>query len=587
MRGGRGTFEAVLVPGRIGPLALSNRIVMPAMDMNLCADGAITDGEVAHYARRAAGGTAMVITGSGAVAFPVGAASRSQPGLSDDRFVPGLARLADAVHSEGGLVCVQLCHHGKTARVDMAEGRPLLVPSVPEAPVDLSALRDNTPAELGRLAAATGGQAPTYSEADEDDLLWLIDKFATATRRVREAGADAVEVHAAHGYVLSTFLAAADNRRTDRWGGSLAKRARLTVEVITAVRGAAGPDMAVLVRVSGEEFGGPGALTTDEAVEAARLFEAAGADAIHVTGWGRNSFSNFTDGPLPDAVGAYREQTKAVRDAVDVPVIAVGRVLPEVAEEMVAGGECDFVAMGRQLLTDPDLVRKLRAGQRATIRPCINCYVCVEQNFFDESPRCAVNPALTDESAAVMASVSVGRHVVVVGAGPAGMETARVARNRGHRVTLVEAGDRLGGTAWFSQITTPANGPFVNWLASEVDRLGVQVRLRERATVATLAALRPDAVVVATGASRRLPDVPGADLPHVETGDDLRALLTGEPRPSVPRWQRAALRIGRRLHITTDAARVRALSKRWMPIGRTVVVIGGGLVGLELAELLA
>jgi 2,4-dienoyl-CoA reductase-like NADH-dependent reductase (Old Yellow Enzyme family) len=579
-------FEHVLSPGRIGPLELSNRILMPAMDMNLCDHGAITDGEVAHYATRAAGGTAMVITGSGAVAFPVGAASHFQPGLSDDRFIPGLTRLADAVHDVGGRLCIQLTHHGKTARVDMAEERPLLVPSVPEGTADMSALQDNTPEEIGKIIAAAGGKMPTYHEADEDDLLWMVDQFAQAARRAREAGADAVEIHAAHGYILSTFLARADNRRTDRWGGPLENRARLTTDVIGAVRQAVGPDLAVLVRVSGREFGEAGALTTEEAVAASRLFVGAGADAIHVTGWGRNSFSNFTDGPLPDTVGAYRTFAAAVKAAVDVPVIAVGRILPETAEEMIAGGECDFVSMGRQLLTDPDIVDKLRAGRRAAIRPCINCYVCVEQNFFDASPRCAVNPALCNESAVEMAPATAARRVVVVGGGPAGMETARLARQRGHEVTLLEAGDRLGGTAWFSQMTTPANGPFVDWQVGELQRLGVDVRLGERATAAAVQALAPAVAVIATGATRGRPDVPGADLPHVQTGDELRALITGEPAPGQAPWLRTLLRAGRALRLTTDPARIRALSTRWMPVADDVVVIGGSLVGLELAHFL-
>jgi 2,4-dienoyl-CoA reductase-like NADH-dependent reductase (Old Yellow Enzyme family) len=582
-----GSFEHVLSPGRIGPVELPNRILMPAMDMNLCDDGAITDGEVAHYAARAAGGTAMVITGSGAVAFPVGAASRHQPGLSDDRFVPGLTRLVDAVHDAGGRICLQLCHHGKSARVDIADGRPLLVPSVPEGPDDMASLRDNTAEEIGRLIATTDGRTPTYHEADEDDLLWLIDQFAQAARRARQAGADAVEVHAAHGYVLSTFLAAADNRRSDRWGGSIEARARLTAEVTAAVRAAVGPDLAVLVRVSGREIGGPGALTTAEAVDAAGIFVEAGADAIHVTGWGRNPFADFTEGPLPDSVGAYRAQAAAMRAAVDVPVIAVGRILPETAEEMIAGGECDFVSMGRQLLTDPDLVGKLRSGRRSSIRPCINCYVCVEQNFFDAAPRCAVNPALGHEQAAVMAPAHTPRHVLVVGGGPAGMETARVAAGRGHRVSLVEAGDRLGGTAWFSQLTTPANGPLVDWLAGELDRLGVEVRLRQRVTAASVGELDPDVVVVATGARRGRPAVPGADLPHVQTGDALRAAITGEPHPDQAWWRRWLLRGGRWARLTTDPGRIRALSRRWMPVDGRVVVIGGGLVGLELAEFLA
>ena len=582
------TFQHLLAAGRIGPLELSSRVVLPAMDMNHCDDGAITDTEIAHYRARAAGGAGMVITGSGAVSFPVGAASRKQPGLSEDRFVPGLARLADAVHDAGSLLCVQLTHHGKTARVDIAEDRPVLVPSRPLGKLDMSALRDNTPDEVMRIAATTGGKLPTYREADEDDLAWLIDEFAAATTRVRDAGGDAVEVHAAHGYVLSTFLARADNRREDRWSGSLENRARLTVEVLRAVRAAAGPDMAVLVRVAGREFGDDGALTVDESTAAARLFVDAGADAIHVTGWGRNSFVNFTDGPLPDTLAAYRADAKAVRATVDVPVIAVGRVMPEVAEEMIGGGECDFVAMGRQLLADPDLVTKLRAGRRASVRPCINCYVCVEQNFYDDSPRCAVNPALGEETLAVQPPIAGSRHVVVIGGGPGGMEAARVAAERGHRVTLVESADRLGGTAWFSQLTTPANGPLVDWQVAELARLGIDVRLGTPVTADAVVDLRPDAVVVATGATRGLPAVPGADRPHVWTGDSLRAAMTGDgPAPATSRGVRILLRAATVLRLTAKASRVRSLSRRWLPLGRRVVVLGGGLVGLELAEFLA
>jgi NADPH-dependent 2,4-dienoyl-CoA reductase/sulfur reductase-like enzyme len=209
-------------------------------------------------------------------------------------------------------------------------------------------------------------------------------------------------------------------------------------------------------------------------------------------------------------------------------VIAVGRVLPEIGEDLLSSGGADFIAMGRQLLADPDLVNKLRSGSPETVRPCINCYVCVEQNFWDGVPVCAVNPALGDEQAAEFRPASRPQHVVVVGGGPAGMESARVARTRGHRVTLLESSDRLGGSAWFSQLTTPSNGPFLDWQQQELERLGVTVERRHRATVDSIVGLRPDSVILATGAQRGVPDVPGAHLPHVHTGDTLRALITGE-----------------------------------------------------------
>jgi 2,4-dienoyl-CoA reductase-like NADH-dependent reductase (Old Yellow Enzyme family)/NADPH-dependent 2,4-dienoyl-CoA reductase/sulfur reductase-like enzyme len=561
------------------------------MDMNLCDDGVITAGEIEHYTARAAGGAAMVITGSGAVAFPRGATTRNQPGLSDDRFVPGLRALADSVHAVGGRLCIQLCHHGKTSAVDTAEDRALLVPSVPADRLDLSALQDNTMDELMKLAAASKGKAPRYEVADDTSIAWVIDQFARAAARVKEAGGDAVEIHAAHGYLLSAFLSAAYNHRDDGWGGPIECRARLTSEVIAAVRAAVGPDLAVLVRVNAHEYGVADGLRADEVAVAAPLFVAAGADAIHVSANAHNPFADFTDGPLPSTVGQYREFARTIAAAVNVPVIAVGRLLPETAEEMLAAGDCDFVSMGRQQLADPELVDKLGSGRRASVRPCINCYVCVEQNFFEATPRCSVNPALGHEVLARAVPVTTPRHVVVVGGGPAGMETARVATTRGHRVTLLERGVRLGGTAWFSQLTTPANAALVDWLEHEIRRLGIDVRLGSPATVAVLSELAPDAVVVATGAVRGRPVVAGSDLPHVQTGDGLRALITGSAgagaslRRSL--LERAALSVARSLRLTDDPSRIRELSKRWMPIGPDVVVLGGGLVGLELAEFLA
>ncbi len=569
----------------MGPLELSNRVVLPAMDMNLCADGEITQGEIDHYRSRAAGGTAMVITGSGAVAYPVGATSRRQPGLSDDRYLDGLRRLADAVHAEDSLLCVQLCHHGKVARLDVGQGRALLVPSLPEEPADMSALVDNTPEELGKLASVTEGREWSYRVADEDDLAWVIDQFAEAAARARRAGADAVEVHAAHGYLLSAFLSPADNRRGDQWGGSRSARAKLVAEVTAAVRSVVDAEAAVIVRINGREFG-PGGMTVADAIEAARACVAAGADAIHVSGYGRNSFRNFTDGPLPDTGGAYRSEAATIRRAIEAPVIAVGRISPELGDEMLAAGDCDFVSMGRQLLADPQLVDKLRTGRRRAVRPCINCYVCVEKNFFDEPPVCAVNPALGGAQPP-WKPTTVARHVVVVGGGPGGMEVARVARERGHRVTLLEADDRLGGTTWFSQLTTPDNGALVDWLSGELGRLGVDIRLSTRADRTTVEAFRPDVIVVATGAVRGLPDVPGAELAHVRTGDDLRSLILGEGALSQPGWLRLLARTARALRITTNPALVSSLTRRWMPVGKEVVVVGGGLVGLELGEFLA
>ena len=550
----REAFERLLSPATIGGLTLRNRVVLPGMDMNHCEDGVITADEIAHYAARAAGGCGLLITGAAAVAWPRGATSRKQPALSDDRFLPGLTHLADAIHVNGGRLCVQLVHHGKVASVDTAEGRPQLVPSAPPTRMDLGALTDNPMHELIKPAAATQGKPATYQLATADDIAWVVAAFADAAGRVEAAGADAVEIHGAHGYLINTFLSRAHNQRTDEYGGPLENRARILVEVIEAVRANVGEGFPILVRLNGCEYGLDDGITIDETVATAQIAESAGADAVHISAQAANPFRDFTLGPLPAEIGQYREMAAAVKRGVSIPVIAVGRLLPELAEEMLRAGDCDFVAMGRQQLADPRLVEKLASGRRASVRPCINCYVCVEQNFFDAPPVCAVNPALGNEAAANLHSAEQPRHIVVVGAGPAGLETARIANERGHRVTILEANESIGGSTWFATLTASANAQLVDWLANEVGAADIPIHLGEPAAAEQIMALAPDAVVIATGAANQPMAVPGADLPHVHQGARLRDRVTELAQAP------------------TDAA------------PRNIVVVGGNMIGVSIAQ---
>lgn len=575
-------------PGRIGLMETPNRIVLPAMDMNVSEDGEIEQREIDHYVARAKGGAGLIITGACAIAFPVGAASMKEPGLSDDKYIPGLKALADAVHAAGSKLCVQSTHHGKVARVDVANDRPVIAPNKPDYDYDYSALADSTGEELGRMGAATGGKKTVYKEMDHADIAWLIETWAEAADRIARAGADAIEIHVAHGYILGVFLNRRDNQRTDEYGGALINRARLACEVIEAVKKRVGDRLAVIVRVAGQEYGQEGGLELDEAVLAAQLFERAGADAIHVTGWGRNPFDNFTDGPLPDTIGAYVDNAAAIKKAVSIPVIGVGRMLPEVAEKALDDDKIDFAAMGRQLLADPNLPNKLAAGTPERVRPCINCYLCVAENFFDDTPFCAVNPALGNETLLPLTPAPKREHVVVVGAGPAGLESAVVLAERGNRVTVLDKADRMGGTMWFSTLTTPDNEPLIRFFESEVKRLGIDVRLNTEATVESIRALGADRVIVATGAKRPAPAIPGGNLPHVHTGDSLRATMLGTASTDeAGTFLRTVGKLGRLSTITKRPAWIRRLTKIALPMGKNVVVIGGSLVGLELAEFLA
>ena len=593
MRRPRGSTAApvrrLLEPGRIGPMELRNRIVMPAMDQNTCDDGAITDLTIAHYEARARGGVGLLILETSAVAWPVGATSIHQPALSEDRFIPGLARLADTAHAHGASIVAQACHHGKTAGVDPMQDRDQLVPSMPlpDDPADISAI---TMPELMKMAALTGGKRATQREATVDDIAWVIDQFADAASRVQRAGFDGIEVHAAHGYLISTFLSPRFNRRTDAYGGSDENRARLLVDIIRAIRARCGPEFAIIVRLDGREYA-DGGIEPLLAAEYAVMAERAGADAIHVTASGVDAMGvGFTNGPLPWQPGQYVGLAAVVKQRVGVPVIAVGRIMPEQAESVLADGDCDFISMGRQLLADPDLPAKLLAGRADAVRTCINCFVCVAQNFWDGTPICAVNPELGHYDEGPIEPADAVRTIAVIGGGPGGMEAARVAALRGHRVVLFERSDHLGGTARFSALTTPMNAELVRYLSTMMADLDVDVRTGVTVTADTLRSLAPDVVVVATGARRERPAVPGADLPHVLSGDDLRAMLTGDD-PSVmgrlPVAKRAVVGIGRSLGLLSTIDRVRHWSTRWMPIGRDVVVVGGGLVGVELAEFLA
>lgn len=592
------SYGHLLSPGRIGPLELRNRIVMPAMDQNACTeDGFVTDDVIAHYEDRARGGAGLLIVETSAVAYPVGATSRHQPSLSTDECIPGLRRLGESVHRHGAKIIVQICHHGKVARIDTMDGRDQLVASVPIKQYRPE-LHNVTPDELNGLIAANGGKMPTQRAAGAEDLDAVVEGFASAARRVKEAGLDGVEIHGGHGYLISTFLSPLYNTRDDEYGGSVENRARLMMRVIEAVRAACGPGFAVVVRLDGAEFASAhddgaglesGGITPELAARHAAIAASAGVDAVHVSASSVNSMSYlFTEGPLPWQPGQYAGLARKVKAAVSVPVIAVGRISPDLAEQLLSRGDtCDFVSMGRQLLADPEIPLRLAEGRPDLVRTCINCFVCVAQNFWDGRPICAVNTRLGHYDRSIK-EVATRRRVIVVGGGPAGMEAARVAAGRGHEVLLVEGQRHLGGTARLSSMTTPANGELVRYLTAAVREAGVEVNLARRVDADSIRAENPDAVIVATGARRRRPDLPGGDLPHVLSGDDLRDLLTGQGRGrglSMP--ARLAVGAARRARLLDDPARLRSLSRRWMPLGPKVVVIGGGLVGVELAEFLA
>jgi 2,4-dienoyl-CoA reductase (NADPH2) len=589
-------FPHLFSPVRIGRVELRNRIAMAPMGVEICEpDGRVRDPVLRYYAERARGGAGLIITENASAAYPHGANSDRELGVSDDAFLPGLRALADAVHAHGSKLAIQLAHHGKVARLDVIQGRPLLMPSLPTFHGAGDMQRDLTAEELGIMAHSMRHMGnPRVREATEADLEWLIGAFAGAAERARRAGIDAVELHAAHGYIFSEFLSPVWNRRDDAWGGSPEKRARLLCEVIRAIKRRAGSDYTVWCRIDAVEFRTPGGISLEDSGRTAELAAQAGADAIHVSAYAdASSGVAFTDAPLPQREAAYADFAAAIRKRVAVPVIAVGRIEPEVGEALIRDGKADVIAMGRKLLADPELPRKLAAGRPADVRPCIYCYVCVAQAFFDRSVRCAVNPAVAHEAELALAERSRApepRRVLVIGGGPAGLEAARVAALRGHRVTLCERAAQLGGTLRFAALAYEPNLRLLRWLESQVRALDVELRLGEGVDAAAVERIGPDVVIAAVGARRERPALPGIDLPNVLDGDDLRALLSGEEpgrlRGKLSLPQRTAVAAGRLAGITRDPERLRRASRFYLPLGRRVAILGGGLVGIELAEFL-
>ena len=562
-------YPTLLSPGSIGPMRLRNRIVMAPMGDRLANDdGTVSDRQASYLEARARGGAGLLLIGSVAVSYPRGAYAPCQTALSDDRFVPGLAALAERVHAHGACLGAQLVHDGANSLFDIAEGRPMLVPSKPPRlrPDALSAMI--TPVEMDAMIRpfTTPTTATEYRIADADDIAWLIDQFAAAAVRARAAGLDGVEIHGGHGYVIDSFLSPALNQRTDEWGGSIGNRARLLCEVIAAVRAAVGDGMAVWCRINSVERFREGGETPDDLVEVAALAEKAGADAIHVSAaTDAGAALGVTEAHTPHEPGLLLPFARLVSQRVGVPVITVGRIEPEVAEAALAAGDADFVAMGRKLLAEPDLPNLLAAGRVDDVRPCIYQYRCIGNIFLNEPVRCVANPSTADGDEPALPPTDAPKRVLVVGGGPAGLEVARLAAQRGHHVVLAEAGPRLGGALNLAAPTDEPLDRFRRWQIGQIEKTAVELMLGTPVTPALAAGLDVDEIVVATGGRWSPPDEAVSEL--------FSTVHRGEPSNAIGDlgdWLEGGW--------SADTDDV---------IAHDVVVLGGGKIGLSFAGLCA
>ena len=593
-------FPHLLAPGAIGSLTLRNRILMAPMGDSLAnPDGTVSEHQLAYFEARAQGGAALLLIGSVGVAYPDGCVDERQVGASADAQLPGLRALGDRVHAHGAAVAAQLVYNGALARLDIARGRPMLVPAVPKRPSPDRLSMMLTDAELAGFAApyASPTAKVEYRVADDEDLARVVEQFADAADRCRRAGLDGVELHAGHGYLLDEFLSPSINTRGDAWGGDIAGRARLLVEVIGAVRARVGAEYPVWMRVNALEHHKPDGETFADQLEVIALAVDAGIDAVHVTAYASMDVATGpTDSYAPHRVGDLSNYARQVRAATTVPVITFGRFEPTEAEAVLAEGHADFVAMGRKLLADPELPAKLARGEVDRVRPCLYQYRCIGNIFVNESLACVANAATGREDDAVIPPARHAWRVLVVGAGAAGLETARVLALAGHAVEVRDRRATAGGILAAVAGVDPVLDRYRVWLETEAQLAGVRLELAlERPVAASdVDAANFDVVVVATGPEWTRPAVPGAS--RIRTPDDLVGDITGrrstrvvllgggKPALTVASWLRANEHTVTIVESTAVFGRELGLPGRWRMVADAEAA-GIELVGsAEVAE---
>jgi 2,4-dienoyl-CoA reductase-like NADH-dependent reductase (Old Yellow Enzyme family)/NADPH-dependent 2,4-dienoyl-CoA reductase/sulfur reductase-like enzyme len=580
-------------PAFIGNLELKNRMIMAAMGSNFASqDGHASEQLAAYYEERARGGVGLIILETSAITWPAGASMPNMIGFSKDEFIPTLQSLTQRVHKHGAKIAAQLNHSGKIAQEDVIAGRPIPVPSIPKSqPSDMFGLL--TQDEIMNFIKAGGpdGKGPRYHELSVEEIQHEVRYFVDAAKRAKVSNFDAIEIHGGHGYLISSFLSPAVNKRTDEYGGTPEKRARLLVEIISQIKKEI-EDFPILVRLDANEYRIENGITPDDFLITASLAQEAGADAIDVSAYGNTSKGiAFTEAPLVHEPGGFLEFVRMAKKALSIPVIAVGRIELDVAESGLKNKEFDFLAMGRKLLADPRLPNKIISGQEHLIRPCIYCYVCVSQIFINKPMVCAVNSQLGNEhrNENIICSSADQKKILVIGAGPSGMEAARLLAMRGHYVEIWDKDKDIGGTVRVAALAYEPNGHLISYLKNSLSKLGVKIKMNTLGTPETIKTFNPDHVVIAVGANRDAPTIKGKDSKNVFDGEELRGLLFGTDLNAIKKLslvQQIILKIGRASQLLRNINVLRFLSKLWMPLSKNIIIIGGDLVGLELAEFL-
>jgi len=508
-------LKMLFSPIKIGAMELKNRCVMPAMGVNYAnPDGTVNEREIAYYVERAKGGFGLVIVENTAVAL-AGKGIARETGLWEDKHIPGWEKLAKQVHAYGARIAPQLHFAGNEANPQGTPGAEVLGPS----PISYAL----------PLGTVTKVDTPIAKEMTEEDIESAVEAFGEAARRARDAGCDAVELHGAHGYLLAAFMSPAENKRIDSYGGTVDGRIKLAIDVIKRVRSKVGREFPILWKMSADEML-PGGRTIQETQLIVWLLAEAGIDCIDVSRGSINYGVQWVVPPsdVPPATW-ITENTWLVKQVVDIPVIAVGKIIdPLMAEFILESSKADLIAFGRASLADPELPNKAAAGRFEDIRYCVGCNGCNESLRIrggDLGVYCAINPQTGRELKMLpLIPAQKPKKVMVAGGGPGGLEAARVAALRGHDVTLYEKSDRLGGQLWAGALS-PGKQQLtygIKWLSIQARKAGVKIELGKEVTPTLVEELKPDVVIVATGGAPLIPkDIPGIDKPKVVTAIDV------------------------------------------------------------------
>lgn len=518
-------FSHLFSPIKVGETVVKNRVFMPPISTNLADKGYVTDALVAHYAARAKGGVGLIVTEVTTVE-PTYIYLPGDMSIHDDSFIPGWKKLTEAVHQYDCKILPQLFHPAYMAFP--IPGTPRLI----------------APSNVGPYYAKEAPRSVT-----KEELEVIIKQFGEAALRVKTAGADGVEIHAAHAHgLLGGFLSPLYNKRTDEYGGDIFCRLRLTLEVIEEVRKMCGKDFIIDVRISGDEYT-DGGLNINDMIYVSKTLEKAGVDMLHVSGG--TTIARGSSIPAPGTkMGSHALLSEEIKKHVSIPVATVGRITePWIADELIANDKADICMMGRANLCDAEFVNKAMDGHVEDIRPCIGCLRCLTGIMFGKRVSCTINPSLEIENEDTIKEAEEKKNILVIGSGPAGMEAAFVAHKRGHHVVLCEKDDKLGGEMNLAAVPIAKQDLtlVIKYMAHKLE--GVDVRLNTEVTLEMLKNEFKDYEVIAgTGASPIVIN-PFTQFKSWMTADDV---LAGRAFP-----------------------------------GRKIVIIGGGSVGCETADYLA